>query len=57
MSHTNVTITSKAFLRFVFSLILAGAAWTISAMPGSSGYHVLKTITVGARDAGPRYPS
>ena len=47
MSHINVTITPRAFLRFAFLLILAGAAWTISAMPGPSGYHVLKTITVG----------
>lgn len=40
MSHISVTITPRAFLRFAFLLILAGAAWTISAMPGASGYHV-----------------
>ena len=47
MSHSSVAITPNVFRRFAFPLILAGAAWTISAMAGVSGYHLLKTITVG----------
>ena len=47
MSHSSVAITPNVFRRFAFPLILAGAAWTISAMAGASGYHLLKTITVG----------
>src|SRR6266849_3649766 len=47
MSHRSVAITPNVFLRFAFPLFLAGAAWTISAVAGASGYHLLRTITVG----------
>src|SRR5260370_20150584 len=46
MSRTSVAISPNVFLRFAFPLVLAGA-WTISAMAGASGYHLLKSITVG----------
>src|SRR5258708_2712433 len=47
MSHRSIAIPPNVFLRFALPLVLAAVAWTMSAMAGASGYHLLKTITVG----------
>src|SRR5260370_32815325 len=47
MSNRSIAIPPNVFLRFALPLVLAAVAWTMSAVAGASGYHLLKTITVG----------
>ncbi len=50
MSRKRIAITAAASLSLAGALLLAGLAVAIPAAPGPSGYHILKTITVGGTE-------
>lgn len=50
MRFGNPAVIAGASLSLVAALLLAGYARTTPAAPGSSGYHVVRTITVGGTE-------
>ncbi len=50
MRHRNTAVIAGAFLSLAAALLLAGYARTTLATPGPSGYHVVKTITLGGTE-------
>ncbi len=50
MSRKRIAITAAVSLSLAGALLLAGLAVAILAAPGPSGYHILKTITVGGTE-------
>ena len=49
MTHRSTGITAALSLGLL-TVLLIGLPWAIPAMPGPSGYHLLKTIPVGGTE-------
>jgi DNA-binding beta-propeller fold protein YncE len=50
MCHKNIAVITAASLCLVVALLLGGFARAIPAAPGSSGYHVVKRISIGGTE-------